>query len=41
LEELLEKESACRDSESECVLILAEELSKVGEKGGEIEFQFE
>jgi len=36
-----EKESAYRVSESECVPILVEELSKVGEKEGEIELQFE
>ena len=35
-----EKESAYRVSESECVLTLVEELSKVEEKGGEIESQF-
>ena len=39
--EHLEKESAYQVSESECVLILVEELSKVEEKGGEIELQFE
>jgi len=36
-----EKESAYRVSESECVLTLVEELSKVEEKGEEIELQFE
>ena len=36
-----EKESAYRVSESECVLILVEELSKVGEKGEGIELQSE
>ena len=35
-----EKESAYRVSESECVLILVEELSKAEEKEGEIELQF-
>ena len=39
--EHLEKESAYRVSESECVLTQVEELSKVEEKGGEIELQSE
>jgi len=39
--EHLEKESVYLDSESECALTLVEELSKVEEKGGEIELQFE
>ena len=36
-----EKESVYRVSEWECVLILVEELSKVEEKGAEIELLFE
>ena len=36
-----EKESAYRVSESECDLTLVEELSKVEEKEGELELQFE
>tara|TARA_B100001989_G_scaffold138651_1_gene98302 strand:- start:213 stop:335 length:123 start_codon:yes stop_codon:yes gene_type:complete len=36
-----EKENEYPVSESECVLILVEELSKAEEKGGEIELQFE
>ena len=36
-----EKENEYPVSESECVLILVEELSKAGEKGGEIELLFE
>ena len=35
-----EKESAYQVLESECVLILAEELSEAGEKGEEQELQF-
>jgi len=36
-----ERENAYRVSESECALTLVEELSKVEEKGGGIELQFE
>jgi len=36
-----EKGSAYRVSESGCAPTLVEELSKVEEKGGEIELQFE
>ena len=36
-----EKENAYRVSESECDLTLVEELSKVEEKGVELELQFE
>ena len=36
-----EKESVYLVSESECVLTLVEELSKIEEKGGEIELQSE
>ena len=39
--EHLEKENAFRVSESECVLILVEELSKAEEKEGETELQFD
>ena len=35
-----EKENEYRVSESECVLILVEELSKAGEKGEELVLQF-